>query len=281
MCHLHQVLLAALCVMQTDGSGEYQLSIDSSLQLKVPTQSKPREMTGVTLLSYAIASAEGSADVTIRQLQSKVSSEGSVLFDREMSRAGARFQTGSQEPSTLAYDNAPPALQKVLREFDAPIARIKIDGEGKETDRETLINADATLVRNGIVDNALFFHAPFFADKDRWESTRGLSLGNGLVARGVLEYVRGEANSEGLVEVRVSGTMAVAPGSSGPADVKNGVYKVKGAQWYDPAARAWRSGQVEIDVSLDVATNGDAAGATTGLLKLYLQRRGNIERTAQ
>ncbi len=263
------LVLAATSSAQTR---EYQLSIDSAMQVRSPGQPKPKEMTAVTLLSYAHDRKDAREDVLIRSLNVKVSTEGKTLMDREMSRAGASFQQGTQSATPMPFDQAPPALQKILKEFDTPLAKVTLDAQGAESARELLVDKESVLLENGMVDNARLMHPPFPADQDRWESPAKLAMGNGQYAKGNLTYEKKGTRDDGTVEVQVAGELK-AEGKFGPADIKTGIYKVKGEQAYDPASKTWKSGQLDIDVTLDLLVGGTPGGSTTGVMKLGMSQK--------
>lgn len=250
----------------------YELAIDSAMQVRSPGQPKPKEMTAVTLMSYGQDRKDDAEEVSIHSLQVKVSAEGKALLDRFMSRERASFQQGPETATVMPFDQAPASLQKILKEFDVPLARLTLDDRGAETERTILVEKDSMLIENGMLENALLMHPPYSADLERWEAPAKFSMGNNQFARGNLTYQKVGTEADGTVKVDVTGELK-ADGKFGPADIKTAIYKVKGTQWFDPATKSWSSGQWGVDVTLELLVGGNPAGTTTGTMKLGLESK--------
>jgi hypothetical protein len=264
-------LATSVAFAGADGS-DYTLSIDSQLQIRTPGQAKPQEMTAVTGLDYRLVEKAGTVEVSIVGLHTVVSSEGKTVADRRMSRTGARFAQGTQAATEITFDKAPAALQEVLRDFETPLARLTLDAAGVESKREILVNPASTLVENGMIENARLFHAPYRDDVEEWTAPAKLPVGHGQYATGTLTYRKTGTDAQGKSSVQVLGELS-AQGKLGPADIKKGTYSVNGTQVFDTGAKAWVSGQLNIEVSLDLLVAGNSAGTSTGVMKLGLQKK--------
>jgi hypothetical protein len=247
----------------------YRLVTDSEIQVKSPAQPKGSQMTSRMVLRYDLGRTGDLEEVTIRGMEVKVSLEGRTMMNSRMDRGGARFQEGGPSATDVPYDRAPDPLKKMLSQFDVPAARFSLDAEGGEIGREILLQGDSSLVENGVVDNARLFHVRFPSGKTEWESPGKLSMGTGHFAQGTLKYVKEAADEQGLVRVSVSGELK-ADGKIAEGEVRNGVYRVSGHQVYDPSRSCWTSGQLEVNVTLDMVAAGQDAGSATGLIKIRL-----------
>jgi hypothetical protein len=251
---------------------DYELTIDALAQVKSPGQPDAQKLDVQTMLTYALGTEADSQELAIRSLRVKVSSQGKRVMDRAMSRAEARFQQGDQPETKMSFEQAPAQLQKVLREFDTPLARLKLDARGSEAERKLLVDEDAMLIESGMIDNTRLFHPPFAPDQDRWEAPAKLALGSRQFARGSLSYQKAGTDDEGNIKVQVSGDLK-AEGKFGPTDIKTGLYRVKGEQLYDPNSNSWVAGRLDVELTLELLTGGNPAGTSTGTMRLTLKRK--------
>ncbi len=253
---------------------QYELGIDSELKVKSPGQPKAQEISARTRMDYSVQREGNREEVTIGSMQVKIDTEGKTLMESKMSRSGVRFQQGEQPASDIPYDKAPPTLKKILEDFDKPAATIELDAEGGETARKLLIDENSTLVENGIIDNTRMFHVKVPSDKTQWEAPTKFSMGSGQFARGNLTYEKlpgaSDAKPDSPVRVKVSGDLK-AEGKLGAGEIKNGLYKVSGEQTYDPSKKEWTSGELNVDVTLDILAAGQPAGSATGTMKVTLK----------
>jgi hypothetical protein len=270
------ILLAAASTLRAAseahaGNEQYELIIDSHLQIKSPGQTDSNEMSSLTVLRYSVTREANVDEVSIGGMQVKVDLDGRTIMNSRMDRTGARFHEGDQNPTDVPYDRAPDPLKKLLAQFDVPAACITLGPDGGETGREILLERESSLIENGVVENARLFHAPFPGAQTEWESPAKISMGTGHFSQGTLKYVKGETDARGLVEISVSGELK-ADGKTGDSKIRNGVYRVSGRQQFDPSQDRWVSGHLEVNVSLDMLAYGQDTGTATGAMKIRLSR---------
>lgn len=248
---------------------DYMLSIESELQIKLRDQ--PQLLEAVTTLQYAVQTTGLVEQVALHTLGVTIRDANRILTQSSLSRAGAKLQQGVQPATVIEFRNAPPALQERLAEFDTPLARVTTDPEGRETARDVVLKPDSPLVKAGIIDNLRLFHAPYPRDAPEWEAPASLSLGNGQHAHGTLRYEKllTEPGPGGTMRVKVSGELR-AEGSVGIGELRNGSYRVSGEQVYDPAIGAWASGRLDLDVSFELYSAGQAIGTGSGPIQVTL-----------
>jgi hypothetical protein len=253
-------------------SGEewpYTLTIGARLQVKSPGQPKAQPLETSTQMHYSIVPIEGGEEVSIRRLELTVSSEGKTISEVSLSRQEARFKQGDQRAETLAYDRAPRELKATLDQFGKPMARFRAATLGNEPARELLVPESSSFVENGIVENTRLFHPPFPDGQRVWEAPARLSMGEGQFATGTLHYEKLGIGPDGTERVKVTGELKPQPRSGG--DIRGGSYQVSGEQAFDLARRVWTSGQMTIDVTLELQSNGHATGIATGKMELVLK----------
>ncbi len=263
-------LVAALIVSTASADTiQYDLAINSSLEVKSPGQPKPQPLVATTALRYQVDRQDTTEEVAVNGLEVKISTDGRSLMNSRMNREGATFQQGPKDETKISTDQATPALKLLLEQFGKPLAKVTRDPDGGEVSRELLIDKDSSLVENGVIDNTQLFHVKFPAGQDEWESKIKISMGNGQFAQGVLKYKKNGSTPEGLLKVDVSGELK-AEGKLGLGEINNGKYRVDGQQMYDPARKAWIAGRLNIDLTLTMEANNQEAGNATGLMTIVL-----------
>jgi hypothetical protein len=248
----------------------FVLVLDSHANLKEPGKSGTMPIDALTQFTYDLTPRPGAVDVSIHSIDLTMKTGGKALtshFDRSESRT----RNGGQE-RVAAYDKAPPALRKIMEEYDRPVATIELDSEGSETGRTLKVDSKSLFVVNGTIDITRIFHVRFPEGKDRWEAPAKLPMGTGQYARGTLKYQKLPSNTAGgPVRVKVSGELGLA-GKMGGGEVKDGTFTVSGEQVYDPAGRGWSSGVLDIVLKYDIEVNAKPAGSASGTIKVTLQR---------
>jgi hypothetical protein len=258
--------LAAPALAAAQEARPYEVTIDSQMQVKSVGLSKPQPMAARTSLAYEVQARDGLTELVVRSMSVSIEGDGKTLMESRMSREAASFQKGEASPTRIPYDQATPSLKKTLDQFDAPLARFS--AADPET-REVLAPQDSPLVENGVIEQARFFLVPFPEDRDTWEVPTRFSLGNNQFAQGTLTYTKAGARADGKVDVDVAGTLR-ASGKLGLGEIKEATYKVAGRQVYDPGAKAWDSGTVNLDITLVMESGGHEAGSATGTMKVSL-----------
>jgi hypothetical protein len=192
------------------------------------------------------------------------------LMKTTMSRAGM-FGTQAGRKLDIPFKEAPEELQTLLRDtFETPLCTIEVDANGKELQRTILAKPGAKIaIDSGMIANATFFHPPYFADKDQWESERSVSAGQGL-ATGIvtLKKVKGGQNGQA---VQATGLLqADNVKAEGGGTIKDAKYNLKGTLLYDTHRKEWTSGTVDVDVAFQLIS-GDQTVDAKGTMKLKFE----------
>jgi len=258
-------------------SRRFEIVVDSHGELTRSGRSVTRSFDDIVKLTYDLTPRSRAVDISFhsRDYEQKVGGKATAEFHEN--RAGIREKQGVQE-RVVAYDQAPPALRKLLDEYDRPVVTIALDAEGSETGRTLKVDKKLLLVMNSMIDQARIFHVRFPEATDRWQAPAKISMAAGQHARGTLTYQKAApAAAEGPVRVKVSGELQAA-GKMGAGEIKDGIYKVSGEQVYDPAGREWASGVLDIVVELNIDVQADgkpvASGSITmsGTMKVTLRQ---------
>jgi len=203
----------------------------------------------------------------------KADINGVPTIDTVMTREKLTITEQGRKSDVLAT-SAPPDLKTMLEgSFGVPICRRKFDQNGREVNRTIVAGPGAKkLIDNGVVANAIVFHAPFLLDEQEWDADNEVSLGNGGYAKGTLHYKK-VTGGKGGQAVKVTGTLAndsfLQPGT--PLTLKNARLVINGEQTYDTARHEWISGKLPIDLTYDMSVNDKIIGSTKGSMVLTLE----------
>jgi len=216
------------------------------------SEGPPQQINANTEVHYTWRWQGPQADLLINQMTTEVLQNGLPMTKFWGNRTAFVTEQGGEVFSETYESGNPDVQQRLGQCFDNPLYRIVVDANGQEIRREKLVEGTAAqlLTDNGIDANARMFHPPFYGDRDRWESTREVAMGNNSVARGPLTY-EVTKRSPAIVEVQVTGRLAGAqrPQPGLTADV---FYDVRGTQAYDTRLREWVGGTWHLDVTMEM-----------------------------
>jgi len=233
----------------------HHLKLESTVRMTLP-EGPPQQIDANTEVQYTWRWRGPQADLLVNQMATEVLQNGLPISKFWGDRSAFVTEQGG-EVFSETYESGGPEVQQRLSEcFDNPLYRIVVDADGLELRREKLVVGPASqlLTDNGIDANARMFHPPFYRDRDRWESTREVAMGNNSVASGPLTYEVTKRSPTGA-EVQVSGRLVVAqrPGPELTADV---FYDVRGTQTYDTRLKEWVGGKWHLDVTMEMQAQG-------------------------
>jgi hypothetical protein len=198
--------------------------------------------------------------------------DGEEIMNSSMSRKRFVFKGKAKEDMDFSFENAPGPQKKIMQDtFGAPLCRLEVDENGKEVKRTMLAGRGAKMFVDGMIGNTLLFHPPFFEDKDTWESEREVGIGNGGTVKGELSYKK-SASEKGKQAVKVSGTLkndGFRP-EGAPATTRS-VNRVSGQQTYDLVQRKWVAGELTMDISIEILSDGKLIGSGKGPMQVTLE----------
>jgi hypothetical protein len=214
--------------------------------------------------------AAGSVDLAVHSAEMTLRQRGQTITQARVSRA--RFQ-GRFLPDapvlSVTYNQAPPALQEVLKTFDMTVASILIDDRGNVLARRAPIEGPL----HAIIATLLSVHTPIPKDVAFWEAPTQLAMGHGQTAKGTLRFEKEKSSASaagGLIKVKVSGVLQ-AEGLIVGNLIKDGTYTVSGEQTYDSRSRDWTSAHWSVEIRTEL---GNQAGVIAhGQGKMQVESR--------
>jgi len=197
----------------------------------------------------------------------KVVADGKQYEERVDRNGGESLVDGKRQP-----DPSPEEREAVRKGFDLPLCTIRYDEHGVETAREE--NADEAVAqfrREGLVDYATLFFAPYYADREQWTSAKNVPFGRGRKARGRLTYER-KSVAGGLVTVKVAGKLE-ADEFQDPVGrtIRVVRFRLEGEQVYDTGRKRWTTGTLAMESDLEAPDDAQGRIAMTSKTKLHLQ----------
>ena len=271
------ILLASPAAATARGRGDdapraYTLELDMDMQLKAPSGSLST-VKGQMTLRYGLKPTPEGLEVSIDEMGMTTRPSDGPESRFRISRDAVLDERGGKEEE-LTRDRAAPRVRAMLDTFGAPMAVITLDAEGGEVGRKVLVRSGPLAVP-GVADNAMAFRVRFPRDATLWRAPVTLPMADGQVADGTLTFEKlpsqPDAPAEAPVRVRVSGELSSRAKVKG-VEVKDAVYKVAGAQVYDPRGRDWTAGDWTVDLSCNMVKDGRPMGALAGVLKLSMRR---------
>lgn len=200
----------------------------------------------------------------------------SVIDDKEVMNdffsRSKLAKTKSGKTYELGPDQITGPLKTVVQDsFDTPLCKLELARGGTEFTRTMLAGPGANMiVQKGIVDDALLFQPPFLANQNEWQADCEFGMQNGGVVSGKLNYKK-MSSVDGKVVVTVTGTLS----NDGFEDrqarltIKHANYVFEGNQIYDLARKEWTSGDMKIEITLQLSGEGskssDSAKGTQSL----------------
>ena len=250
----------------------YQVKITSWITMKI--QGSEMKLKAETIFGYTWKRSKRESTLIFDSSHVKAKQNGKELMDTFMSREKLKnISEGKTE--IIRFEDAGEELKNMLRDsFGVPICKLVIDKTGKEIKRTMVAGPGAkTLIENGLIANALLFHAMFPQDKNQWQDFREISMGNNGYAGGKLTYLKQAGGKADQTIVKVSGILLndafKQPGTR--LTVKNARYVVSGNQTYDVVLREWIAGKLSIEVSFLMETNNRPLGSAKGTILVDLE----------
>jgi hypothetical protein len=250
----------------------FKMTLVSELTMDIG--GKTQKLNADTGLFYSLQRGDKETTLLFDAIEVKVVSEGKELMNTQMSREKLKTVKDGKTQEVARAD-APPELKKMLEDsFGAPICQLVLEKNGKEIKRTVVAGPGAkSLVDNGQIANARFFHALYATGDTKWESPNEISMGNGGYAKGKLTYEKIKGAKAGQTKVKVSGRLTAdsvtLPGN--PLTIKDAKYDVTGDQTYDAAVGDWVAGDLVIQVFYAMEAGGKAVGTAKGTMKVKLE----------
>lgn len=253
-------LVAASPADGPKGTAAYRVNVDGNMKITTGLGATLTRRTQAEF-DYRVARRDGGVDLALDRFVLKISANGQEVDFVDMSRS--RFAVRRPDRTLdVRREEAPPAMMRVFRQFDPPLAEIQLAPDGAEVSRKTKVDEGA-LVEAHAVELARLFHPRFPEAEPKWEAPVVMPFGRGQTATGALRYAKRPADEneaskskDGLVQVDVTGYLKVE-GRHEMVEVKRGAYKVAGRQLYDPAAKDWVAGKLVVTAGFEaVAPNG-------------------------
>ncbi|MCS6864937.1 MAG: hypothetical protein RMJ56_06100 [Gemmataceae bacterium] len=247
---------------------KFKLGVNADFTMQAGGQSE-------TLIAYSAFEYEWKTEGSTRTLSLQVlevdmKAGQQQLMKTTMSRAGM-FGTQAGQKLNIPFDEAPEQLQTMLRDtFESPLCKIEVDANGKEIKRTILAKPGAKVaIDTGMIANATFFHPPYLADQDEWQTESSVSAGQGLATGTVtLKKVPG---GQGGQAVQAKGLLkADNVKADNGGTIKDAKYNLQGTLLYDTNRKEWTAGTVDIDVTFQVVTGNQTVDAK-GTMKLKFE----------
>ncbi len=213
--------------------------------------------------SGAVDLAVHSAEMTLRQ-------NGQMVVQSRVNRSRFQGRLRPDAPAlSVSYNQAPPALQELLKTFDTTAASILIDDRAQVVARRR--RGAGPL--HAIIETLLSIQTPMPRDVAAWEAPTQLAMGHGQTARGQLRFVKegpGATGTGGPIRVKVAGVLE-AEGVVVGNLIKDGRYTVTGEQSYAPQSREWTSARWSVEIQTELANQGTTIAHARG--KMLVESR--------
>lgn len=255
-----------------EASFSYQARITSRITMKI--QGPEQKLEAETTFRYTWKRSQRESTLILDAAHVKAKQNGKELMNTFMSREKLKNISKGQIEE-VRFEDAGEELKKMLRDsFGVPVCKLVTDKSGKEVKRTIVAGPGAkTLIENGMIANALLFHTMFPQDKNEWQASNEVSMGNGGYARGKLTYLKQADGKAGQTIVKVSGILSndafKQPGTR--LTIKNARYVVSGNQTYDLALREWIAGKLSFEVSFLMESNDRPLGSAEGMMHVVLE----------
>lgn len=257
-------------VMAQDKVVPFAVNISSTVNMDA--DGKKQVIDAKTALAYRWANKGTERTLSYDSTQVNVQIDAKSTLDMVMSREKVIVGSGDQKKETL-FKDCPENQQKMLQDsFAVALCKLQVDANRVETKRDVVAGEGAkVMIDNGMIANAVLFHAPFFADKPEWEADREISMGNSGFAKGKLTYKRVAGKEPPTVTV--TGKLANAKHKlpTGPISIVDANYDVTGEQTFDPAVGEWTAGKLAIEMSFDIANEAKKIGSAKGTMTQTLE----------
>ncbi len=247
---------------------KFKLGVDSDFTMQAGGQSET--LKAYSGFEYQWKTEGSTRTLALFTLEVDMKAGNRQLMKTTMSRAGM-FGVQAGRKLNIPFEEAPEELQTLLRDtFETPLCKIEVDANGKELKRTILAKPGAKIaIDTGMIANATFFHPPYFADKEQWETESSVSAGQGL-ATGTVTLKKVAGGREGQT-VQATGILhADNVKAEGGGVIKDAKYNLKGALLYDTQRKEWTSGTADVDVTFQLVT-GDQTVDAKGTMKLKFE----------
>jgi hypothetical protein len=256
---------------QTDRADVQNCRVTLDGNQKMTMKEKTLKLTTLARVDYTLTRTDDTVSVILNKLEVTAEQDGSELMHASMDKDRLyNKQQGTVQEVTRDKAGAD-QKQRMDDLFTKAFFTYTVDKEGKELKR-TLSAAPTArpLVDNGTASLARLFHPPFPSSKDKWEAPAEVNIGGDAYVRGQLTYEKAGPAGDGLVKVRVSGTLTNREAQRGGLTMKDVVYKVQGEDVYDTRRAQWQSGKLVMDVSYAVYSGDQELGSSRGQISASL-----------
>ncbi len=228
----------------------FKIELDS--QMEITEGEKKQKIDAKTTLEYRWTAKGTERSLSYDSTHVVLQFDGKPSMDTKMSREKIINGLGDQKKET-PFAECKAEQQLLLKDsYSSPLCKLQRDANGVETKREIIAGEGAkTQIDNGMVANAVLFHAPFVADKMDWETDREISMGNGGFAKGKLAYKKSAENPN---LIAVSGQLANKSFKMpvGPLTIAEATYSLQGEQTFDAAVGDYVAGKYVIEIAFDI-----------------------------
>ncbi|OWK43993.1 hypothetical protein [Fimbriiglobus ruber] len=263
---LFSLIVVPAAAQEKAAANNFKISLVANIEMKSTTINIAIDAT--TDFAYSWQQEAKTRTLMVGDMTVVAKTKDVTVMDLKMGRAGM-FGTMQGKELNIKFEDAPDELKTLLKDsFDAPLCKNEVDENGVVTSEKIVAGPGSkTLVETGMIANSSFFHPPFFAAKNEWQSVNGVGVGKG-VASGKLKYTKIAGAKEGFQTVSVAGTLnADGLKLENGGTVKKGNYKITGTQTYDLKRKEWVDGKVKIDLEFDYELN-KVVGAGKGKMTL-------------
>jgi hypothetical protein len=265
------LLRPQLVAQEPETSQSYQLSYVSKTGIDFGwCQVRINEHEGT--VTHTLSGGPGQTTLLIDRLRQKYTGDGAVKYDTTIDRDKITRSADGKTTETLVRDLPEGAQARILQTFGVPLCTTDYDATGAETKRTVVADAAAKMdIVMSEMNNTMFFHPPFVADKDEWQYATEFDTIDPGIARGQMTYKKVEKFGH-LVTVKSSGVFTSAtcplPGGINAKDLK---YVVTGDHVYDRTRHAWVSATATVEVSYRLEKNGIVGARASGTMNWKLE----------
>jgi hypothetical protein len=260
-------LLAAHCSEAAEAQQRRAFKFTLISQLDTQVAGQQQKVDADTDVQYTWTRDGDKRILSFDSMRTKVKMDGQETMAVFMS--GEKFATREQgKTKVVPIEQTPPQMKTVLQDsYGVPICILHVDQNGREVKREVVARPGAkNMVDQGMIVNVMLFHPPYMPADREWLAPAEVSMGNGGVAKGELNYKRAEVGGGNVVTV--SGTLSndryQQPNS--PVTMKDAKYVIAGEQTYEPAIKDWVATKLTMDISFTIEAPGEPPGQAKGTI---------------
>lgn len=255
----------------------YQMDIVS--KAKITVEKTTQAIAADTRFCYTLKRQDQEVSICFDSIKLQVQQDGKAHVDTFLSKdrlidkvKGVDVNLAAPWYSQEAH--ASDEQKKQMSIFGIVLYRYQTDAEGKELARFVTVGKDSkALVDNGLIANARLFHVPFSPTKQRWTAPADINAGSGCLVHGELSYEKSKGAKDMPVRVKVAGMLSRKEFNlPGGITMKNIRYQVRGEQTYDPKAREWVAGKLEVVSEFDLSRQDQKLGSGAGTMTITLSQ---------